>query len=351
MDSSSRNYNFEDETVALDDEAREIVIIDQTKLPGQKRMLRLSLPEQFYNAIKRLEVRGAPAIGVFAAFAAYLCACRIKETDYESFYKAFVKDKEYLNSSRPTAVNLSWALEKMDKVVRDNSAGTIPEILDALREEALKIRREDEAACRAIGENALTLLKPGYGLLTHCNAGQLATSKYGTATAAMYIGHERGYDFHIYCDETRPLLQGARLTAYELSAAGMDVTLECDNMVGALMASGKIDAVLVGCDRVAANGDTANKIGTSVVATVAKRFDIPFYVCGPMSTIDASIASGADIPIEERPGEEVTTMWYERSMAPSGIKVFNPAFDVTDHSLITAIITETGIFYPPFSFR
>ena len=338
------------DTVALDDSAKEIVIIDQTKLPGQKRMLRLSLPEEFYNAIKRLEVRGAPAIGVFAAFAAYLCACRIKETDFESFYRAFAKDKEYLNSSRPTAVNLSWALERMDLVVRNNSSRPICEIIDALREEALAIRREDEAACKAIGENALTLLKPGFGLLTHCNAGQLATSKYGTATAAMYLGHERGYDFHIYCDETRPLLQGARLTAYELAEAGMDVTLECDNMVGALMASGKIDAVLVGCDRVAANGDTANKIGTSVVATVAKRFNIPFYVCGPMSTIDASIKSGADIPIEERPGDEVTTMWYERPMAPSGIKVFNPAFDVTDHSLITAIITETGIFYPPFSF-
>ena len=338
------------DTVALDDSAKEIVIIDQTKLPGQKRMLRLSLPEEFYNAIKRLEVRGAPAIGVFAAFAAYLCACRIKETDFENFYKAFAKDKEYLNSSRPTAVNLSWALERMDLVVRNNSSRPVCEIIDALREEALAIRREDEAACKAIGENALTLLKPGFGLLTHCNAGQLATSKYGTATAAMYLGHERGYDFHIYCDETRPLLQGARLTAYELAEAGMDVTLECDNMVGALMASGKIDAVLVGCDRVAANGDTANKIGTSVVATVAKRFNIPFYVCGPMSTIDASIKSGADIPIEERPGDEVTTMWYERPMAPSGIKVFNPAFDVTDHSLITAIITETGIFYPPFSF-
>ena len=338
------------DTVALDDSAKEIVIIDQTKLPGQKRMLRLSLPEEFYNAIKRLEVRGAPAIGVFAAFAAYLCACRIKETDFESFYRAFAKDKEYLNSSRPTAVNLSWALERMDLVVRNNSSRPVCEIIDALREEALAIRREDEAACKAIGENALTLLKPGFGLLTHCNAGQLATSKYGTATAAMYLGHERGYDFHIYCDETRPLLQGARLTAYELAEAGMDVTLECDNMVGALMASGKIDAVLVGCDRVAANGDTANKIGTSVVATVAKRFNIPFYVCGPMSTIDASIKSGADIPIEERPGDEVTTMWYERPMAPSGIKVFNPAFDVTDHSLITAIITETGIFYPPFSF-
>ncbi len=350
MDLSNPNYDLTDETLALDDSAKEIIIIDQTKLPGQKRMLRLSLVEEFYNAIKRLEVRGAPAIGVFAAFAAYLCACKIKETDFEGFYKAFTKDKEYLNSSRPTAVNLSWALSRMDSVVRNNSDRPVAEIIDALREEALKIRREDEAACRAIGENALTLLKPGFGLLTHCNAGQLATSKYGTATAAMYLGHERGYDFHIYCDETRPLLQGARLTAYELAAAGMDVTLECDNMVGALMASGKIDAVLVGCDRVAANGDTANKIGTSVVATVAKRFNIPFYVCGPMSTIDSAIKSGADIPIEERPGEEVTTMWYEKPMAPSGIKVFNPAFDVTDHSLITAIITETGIFYPPFVF-
>ena len=350
MDLSNPSCNIEDETVALDDEAREIVIIDQTKLPGTRRMLRLSSLEEFYNAIKRLEVRGAPAIGVFAAFAAYLCACRIKESDYEGFYRAFTKDKEYLNSSRPTAVNLSWALNRMDETVRNNSERPIPKILEALKEEALLIRREDEEACRAIGENALTLLKPGYGLLTHCNAGQLATSKYGTATAAMYLGHERGYDFHIFCDETRPLLQGARLTAYELSAAGMDVTLECDNMVGALMASGKIDAVLVGCDRVAANGDTANKIGTSVVATVAKHYGVPFYVCGPMSTIDPSIATGADIPIEERNADEVTTMWYEQPMAPTGIKVFNPAFDVTDHSLITAIITETGIYYPPFTF-
>ncbi len=337
------------ETLALDDGAKEIVIIDQTKLPGQRRMLRLSLREEFYNAIKRLEVRGAPAIGVFAAYAAYLCACGIKETDYERFCEAFKKDCEYLNSSRPTAVNLSWALSRMQSVVRKNHSLPIEQIVEALRGEALTIRREDEDACRAIGENALTLLKPRYGLLTHCNAGQLATSKYGTATAAMYLGHERGYDFHIFCDETRPLLQGARLTAYELAEAGMDVTLECDNMVASLMASGRIDAVLVGCDRVAANGDTANKIGTSVVATVAKHYNIPFYVCGPMSTIDASIATGADIPIEERAPEEVTTMWYEKPMAPAGIKVFNPAFDVTDHSLITAIITETGIFYPPFS--
>lgn len=338
------------ETVALDDAAKEIVIIDQTKLPGERRMLRLSLPEEFHTAIYLLQVRGAPAIGVFAAFAIYLCACRINCTDFEGFYKEFTKQKDYLNSSRPTAVNLSWALYRMDSVAQAHKSQPVSAILDALRDEALLIRKEDEEACRAIGENALTLLKPGYGLLTHCNAGQLATSKYGTATAAMYLGHERGYDFHIYCDETRPLLQGARLTAYELAAAGMDVTLQCDNMVASLMASGKIDAVLVGCDRVAANGDTANKIGTSVVATVAKHYGIPFYVCGPMSTVDPSIKTGADIPIEQRKPEEVTDMWYERRMAPENIKVYNPAFDVTDHSLITAIITETGVFYPPYNF-
>ena len=338
------------ETVELDDNAKEIVIIDQTKLPGQTRMLRLSSAEEFYTAIYLLQVRGAPAIGVFAAFAIYLLACRIEASDNDTFYKEFTKQKEYLNSSRPTAVNLSWALGRMDKVIKSRLDEPKEKILAALKDEAVLIRKEDEEACRAIGENALTLLKPGFGLLTHCNAGQLATSKYGTATAAMYLGHERGYDFHIYCDETRPLLQGARLTAYELAQAGMDVTLECDNMVSSLMATGKIDAVLVGCDRVAANGDTANKIGTSVVATVAKHYNIPFYVCGPMSTIDASIATGADIPIEQRKPEEVTTMWYEQPMAPAGIKVYNPAFDVTDHSLITAIITETGIFYPPFSF-
>ncbi len=338
------------ETVALDDKAKEIIIIDQTKLPTDVRMLRLSLPEEFYTAIYLLQVRGAPAIGVFAAFAIYLCACRIERGDFEGFYEEFTKQKDYLNSSRPTAVNLSWALARMDKVVKDNRSRSISEILEALHEEALLIRREDEDACRAIGENALTLLKPGYGLLTHCNAGALATSRYGTATSAMYLGHERGYGFRIYCDETRPLLQGARLTAYELAAAGMDVTLQCDNMVASLMSTGKIDAVLVGCDRVAANGDTANKIGTSVVATVAKHYGIPFYVCGPMSTIDATIPTGADIPIEQRKGEEVTSMWYSSPIAPEGIKVYNPAFDVTDHSLITAIVTETGIFYPPFSF-
>ena len=338
------------ETVALDDAAKEIVIIDQTKLPGEMRLLRLSAIEEFYTAIYLLQVRGAPAIGVFAAFAIYLCACKIKADNTSDFMKEFDRCLQYLNSSRPTAVNLSWALGRMRTVAESYHNRPVSSVINALRDEALLIRREDEDACRAIGENALSLLKKGYGLLTHCNAGSLATSKYGTATAAMYLGAERGYDFHIYCDETRPLLQGARLTAYELAKAGMDVTLQCDNMAGALMASGKIDAVLVGCDRVAANGDVANKIGTSTVAVLAKYYNIPFYVCGPMSTVDSNIASGADIPIEQRDSSEVTDMWYERRMAPEGIRVYNPAFDVTDHTLITAIITEKGIFYPPYSF-
>ena len=342
---SIHNY----ETVALDDEKKKLVLIDQTKLPGIVSILELDTIEEFYEAIYLLKVRGAPAIGVAAAFAIYLTSCKITADNYSDFYEQFSKDREYLNSSRPTAVNLNWALTRMDSVVRQMEGKSTKEICARLKEEALLIRQEDEEACRMIGENTLSLLKPGMGLLTHCNAGQLATSKYGTATAAMYLGHERAYGFHIFCDETRPLLQGARLTAYELSAAGMDVTLECDNMVASLMSTGQVNACLVGCDRVAANGDAANKIGTSMVALAAKHYGIPFYVCGPMSTIDFNIASGKDIPIEQRPGHEVTDMWYEKSMAPAGVKVYNPAFDVTDHSLITAIITEKGIAYPPFN--
>lgn len=336
------------ETVALDNDNKKLVIIDQTLLPNKLEILELETLEEFYEAIYKLRVRGAPAIGVAAAFAMYLDACSIVADDYETFYEKFSKDKDYLNSSRPTAVNLAWALERMENTVKRLENSPISDILEALYDEASLIRIEDEMACRAIGENTLKLLEPKMGLLTHCNAGQLATSKYGTATAAMYLGHERGYDFSIYCDETRPLLQGSRLTAYELAAAGMNVTLECDNMVASLMSTGKINACLVGCDRVAANGDTANKIGTSVVATVAKHYGIPFYVCGPMSTIDFNIQSGKEIPIEQRPEEEVTDMWYANKMAPDNIKVYNPAFDVTDHSLITAIITEKGIAYPPF---
>ena len=212
-----------------------------------------------------------------------------------------------------------------------------------------RIREEDVAVCRSIGEYGLTLLKPGDGVLTHCNAGQLATIKYGTATAPIYLAQEKGYGLRVFCDETRPLLQGARLTAYELHAAGVDVTLLCDNMAASLMKTGRVQAVFVGCDRVAANGDAANKIGTSVVATIAARYHVPFYVCAPTSTIDMSLASGDEIVIEQRKPEEVTEMWYKERMAPEGISVYNPAFDVTDHDLIAGIITEYGIARAPYT--
>lgn len=337
------------ETVELDDENDALVIIDQTKLPGTTQLISLKTGEEIWDAIYLLKVRGAPAIGVAAAFGIYLLAKHIKSEDFDIFYKEFIKQKDYLNSSRPTAVNLSWALNRMDKVCFDNREKPVAEIKELLKFEAVSIKEEDIQVCRAIGEYGLSLVKPGDGILTHCNAGQLATCKYGTATAPIYLGQERGYNFRVYADETRPLLQGARLTAYELFASGVDVTLICDNMSAAVMRNGWVDAVFVGCDRVAANGDTANKIGTSVVATVAKRYNIPVYICAPTSTIDMATASGADIKIEQRPEHEVTEMWYKERMAPEGVKVFNPAFDITDHDLIAGIVTEYGIAREPYT--
>lgn len=336
------------ETVELDDEDSSIVIIDQTLLPGKMELIRLKTAQEIWDAIYLLKVRGAPAIGVTAAFGIYLLAKGIDAGDYESFYQEFIKQKDYLNSARPTAVNLSWALERMERICRENKERGISGIKEALKEEALAIKEEDIWVCKTIGEYGLSLVKPGDGILTHCNAGRLATGKYGTATAPIYLGQERGYHFRVFADETRPLLQGARLTAYELQAAGVDVTLICDNMSAMVMKNGWIDAVFVGCDRVALNGDTANKIGTSLVAIAAKRHNIPFYVCAPTSTIDRRTKTGRDIHIEERPEEEVTSMWYKERMAPEGVKVYNPAFDVTDHDLITAVITEYGIARAPY---
>ena len=338
------NTNILDmETLALDEEERALVIIDQTKLPNRAEYLHLKTQGEIWTAIRELQVRGAPAIGDAAAIGIYLAALEIDTDDYNEFARRFHAAAEYLNSSRPTAVNLSWALNRMEHIVKANAGKSIQDIRSLLRDEALRIKQEDIDICKKIGEHALTLVKPGDGLLTHCNAGQLATAKYGTATAVMYLGHEKGYNFRIFADETRPLLQGARLTAYELSAAGMDVTLICDNMAATVMKNGWIDAVFVGCDRVAANGDVANKIGTSGVAILAKHYGIPFYVCAPTSTIDMNTPTGADIHIEQRPPEEVTDMWYKERMAPGGINVYNPAFDVTDHELITAIVTEKGV--------
>ena len=335
-------------TVTLDDENSAMVILDQTLLPVEEKHISLSKIEDIWEAIYKLRVRGAPAIGVAAAHGIYLAAKGIKAKDYSGFIAEFAKAKDYLASSRPTAVNLFWALDRMEKVVLEMEGESPSAIKKALLEEALEIEREDKEVCRKIGENALTLLKPGMGLLTHCNAGALATAGYGTALAPIHMGQEQGYNFKVYADETRPLLQGARLTTWELMKSGVDVTLICDNMAAMVMKKGEIQAVLVGCDRVAANGDAANKIGTSGVAILAKEYGIPFYVLGPLSTIDMEAENGGDIVIEERPGEEIYKLWYERPMAPAGVKTFNPAFDVTDAKYITAIITEKGIVNPPF---
>lgn len=352
---------MEYETVDLDDEDLSVVIIDQTKLPGTVEIIKLYTAREIWDAIYLLKVRGAPAIGVAAAFGIYVLAKRISEEDsvknadgqgdFEIFYRKFKEQKDYLNSSRPTAVNLSWALNRMEEVCLKagrEEKKPVEEVVEILHREAAAIKEEDIRVCKTIGEFGLSLVKPGDGILTHCNAGQLATSKYGTATAPIYLGQERGYHFRVFADETRPLLQGARLTAYELHASGVDVTLICDNMSATVMKNGWVNAVFVGCDRVAANGDAANKIGTSVVAAVAKRYGVPFYVCVPTSTIDYDTPDGDEIKIEERPAEEVTKMWYKEPMAPEGIKVFNPAFDVTDNELITAIVTEYGIARAPF---
>lgn len=309
-------------------EENRLYILDQTRLPNEEVYIEMKSIEDCCNAIKLLQVRGAPAIGIFAGYSLALFHGNNIE-----------KAKAYLDSSRPTAVNLSWATQR---------------ILDAYKsgknliEEAIAIHNEDIEMCRKISEYGLSLLKDGDGILTHCNAGELATSKYGTGLGPLILGKERGYTFHVYTDETRPLLQGARLTAYELQKSKTDVTLICDNMASLVMKKGLINAVLVGCDRIAANGDTANKIGTSGAAILAKHYGIPFYVLGPYSTVDFSTATGEDIIIEEREPDEIKEMFYEKPVALKETKCFNPAFDVTDHSLITAIITDKGIIYPPF---
>ncbi len=343
------NTNIIDlKTVRLSQDGSAVIILDQTCLPESEVYVSLSSVEEVWDAIYRLKVRGAPAIGIAAAYGIYVCSRQITADTYEGFYNEFLRIKNYLASSRPTAVNLVAALNRMEKVVAVHPMKSVLEVIQLLRAESEAIRAEDAAACRKIGENGLSLLRPKMGILTHCNAGHLAVSEYGTALAPVYLGEERGYSFKVFADETRPLLQGARLTAYELQKAGVDVTLICDNMVSAVMRKGWVQAVVVGCDRVAANGDTANKIGTSGVAILARYYGIPFYVLGPTSTIDPNCPDGDSIVIEERNPEEITDMWYASRMAPEGVKAYNPAFDVTPHDLITAIITEKGIVYPPF---
>ena len=324
-----------------------IIIVDQRALPLDLKYLEIKTQEQAYDAIESLAVRGAPAIGIFAGYSMYVLSKQIiKDAKSSSdVHQKIEKLAEYLNSSRPTAVNLNYVLTRVLKRIKDVDCD---KIISVLREEAVKIHEEDKAMCKAISEYGLTLLKDGMGVITHCNAGPLATSEYGTAQGPLIMSKERGLNIRVYADETRPLLQGARLTSFELHNSGVDVTLICDNMASLVMRKGLINIAFVGADRIAANGDFANKIGTSGVAILCKHFGIPFYTFAPSSTIDMSCPTGNDIVIEERSGDEIAEKFYAKRMAPKGIKTFNPAFDVTDHNLLSGIVTEKGIIRAPF---
>ncbi|SDC06766.1 methylthioribose-1-phosphate isomerase [Paenibacillus sp. UNCCL117] len=325
-------------------------LLDQRLLPDEIVYLELTTAEQVWDAIKQLAVRGAPAIGIAAAFGVYL-GIREVRGGRDELLAEVNRQCDYLATSRPTAVNLFWALDRMRAraaaLLTGDGAAEPAAAQRALLDEAIAIQSEDEETCRLIGEHALSLFRDGMGVLTHCNAGGLATARYGTALAPMYLAQEKGIALKVFADETRPVLQGARLTAFELQQAGVDVTLICDNMAGAVMAKGWVQAVIVGTDRVAANGDVANKIGTYSVAVLAKAHGIPFYVACPMSTIDLNTPTGADIPIEERHEDEITQGFGKRT-APAGVKVYNPAFDVTPNEYVTAIITEKGVIRGPY---
>ena len=337
------------DNVRLSDDGRAVRILDQSLLPNETIYLELQTPEALYEAIATLRVRGAPAIGIFAGYALYVLALQTKATSYADFLAECQKNRDYLNSSRPTAVNLRHMLDRVLAVVQSMPCADISAIQDAMGQMAKAIHEEDIAMCTAISEYGLSLVKAGDGILTHCNAGPLATSRYGTGLGPLFLAQERGIPLHAFCDETRPLLQGARLTAYELQRAGIDCTLICDNMASIVMKNGWVQACFVGCDRVAANGDTANKIGTSGVAILAKHYGIPVYVLGPTSTIDMACPDGDHIPIELRDGAEIKEKFFSKPSSLPEVKCYNPAFDVTDHELITAIVTEKGICYPPFA--
>ena len=337
------------DNVRLSDDGRAVRILDQSLLPNETIYLELQTPEELYEAIATLRVRGAPAIGIFAGYALYVLALQTKTTSYADFLAECQKNRDYLNSSRPTAVNLRHMLDRVLAVVQSMPCADISAIQDAMGQMAKAIHEEDIAMCTAISEYGLSLVKAGDGILTHCNAGPLATSRYGTGLGPLFLAQERGIPLHAFCDETRPLLQGARLTAYELQRAGIDCTLICDNMASLVMKQGKINACFVGCDRVARNGDTANKIGTSGVAILAKHYGIPFYGLGPSSPIDFTCPDGDHLPIERRDGAEIKEKFFSKPSSLPEVKCYNPAFDVTDHELITAIVTEKGICYPPFA--
>ena len=323
-----------------------LIILDQQKLPHQIEYLPLETIEEIFDAIVTLKVRGAPAIGITAAYGLAIAAQQYDTKQLNEFYEYLQKDFRYLAGSRPTAVNLFWALERIVAVAE--KAKSVNEAKTIILEEAIKIHVEDEETCRQIGEHALSLLKGFTNVMTICNAGSIATAKYGTALAPFHLGIERGKQFHVYACETRPVFQGSRLTVWELQQSGVDVTLITDSMAAHTIYSKGIEAIIVGADRIAANGDTANKIGTLGLAILAKHFNIPFYVAAPASTFDLSISGGNEIPIEERKAEEITHIGGI-PVAPLHTNVFNPAFDVTPAEYITAIITEKGIIYPNFN--
>lgn len=331
------------DAVAFDREQNELVILDQTLLPGEERLLRLTDLGDICEAICSLRVRGAPAIGAAAAAAMAVSGAALGELTPSDFRERMLLARDCLASTRPTAFDLFRALGEMAEVLDTSGAGTA-QLKKMLADKAEEYIARSVDACRRIGENALTLLRDGDTILTHCNAGRLAAVRYGTALAPVYVGLERGVRFKVYADETRPLLQGARLTAWELTDAGIETVLICDNMAGAVMAAGNIDAVIVGADTIAANGDTANKIGTSAVAVLARHYGVPFYVCAPSTTVNLSCPGGDAVIIEQRAAEEVTSLWYAKPMAPAAASVFNPAFDITPAALITAIITENAVY-------
>ena len=345
---------FAYDSVALAPDGEGVVIVDQTLLPWEEKFLILRDEAQVYEAIARLRVRGAPAIGIAAAYGLYVAFRReavVPGFDFRHASDEFFRISRYLCSARPTAVNLAAALDRMERCFKACGALPLPQLLDALRREAEAVKSEDMAMCRSIAEYGAALIdRPDMGILTHCNAGHYAVSRYGTALAPVYLAHSRGLAPRVYADETRPLMQGARITAFELQKAGVDVTLQCDSMASSLMASGKVDLVFTGCDRVAANGDTANKIGTGALAILARYYGIPFYILGPTSSIDPDTASGDGIPVEQRGADEVTDLYFSRRTAPEGVKVYNPAFDITPAELISGIVTERGIYRPPYDF-
>lgn len=321
-----------------------VEIIDQRLLPGRTRYIACLTDKDMYDAIKYMKIRGAPAIGIAAAYGVYLGIRKSRAGSYAAFKKEIKKTIKLLARSRPTAVNLFWALERMNAVVEKNEKKTVAELKQLVLNEAHAVLKEDKRACRAIGRNGAKLIKKGSGMLTHCNAGGLATADYGTALAVIFTAS--GKIRKVYVDETRPVLQGARLTAWELTKRKIPMALICDNMAGSLMAAGEIDAVIVGADRIAANGDTANKIGTYSLAVLAAYHGIPFYVAAPVSTFDLNIASGRGIPIEERSSLEVKMIGKEL-ITLKEVDTRNPAFDVTPAGLIKAIITERGVIKRP----